>query len=68
MKKIIMASILSFVLLFAFGLVAYGEMAKEGLLSGTNTYAGTYKVISLDKKNFVFTYENRGRKTQGLPF
>jgi hypothetical protein len=59
-KKIIMASILSFVLLFAFGLVAYGEMAKEGLLSGTNTYAGTYKVIPLDKKNFVFTYENRG--------
>ena len=60
MKRIIMASILSFVLLFAFGMVAYGEMAKEGSLSGTNTYAGTHKIIPLDKKNFVFTYENRG--------
>ena len=60
MKRVIVASILSFVLLFAFGLVAYGEMAKEGTLSGTVTYAGTYKVIPLDKKNFVFTYENKG--------
>ena len=60
MKRVIVASILSFVLLFAFGLVAYGEMAKEGTISGTLTYAGTHKIIPLDKENFVFAYENRG--------
>jgi hypothetical protein len=38
MKRAIVASILAFVLLFALGLVAYGEMAKEGTLSGTVTY------------------------------
>ena len=41
MKRVIVASILAFVLLFAFELVAYGEMAKERTLSGTFTYAGT---------------------------
>jgi len=49
MKRAIVASILAFVLLFAFGLVAYGEMAKEGTLSGTVTYAGTHKFTPLDK-------------------
>ena len=60
MKRVIVASILSFVLLFAFGMVAYGEMAKEGSLSGTNTYAGTHKIIPLDKERFVLVYENMG--------
>jgi hypothetical protein len=49
MKRAIVASILAFVLLFAFGLVAYGEMAKERTLSGTVTYAGTHKFTPLDK-------------------
>ena len=60
MKRVIVASILSFVLLLAFGMSAYGEMAKEGSLSGTNTYAGTHKVIPLDKERFVLVYENMG--------
>jgi len=60
MKRVFAALILSFVLFFAFGLVSYGEMAKEGEISGTNTYAGTHKIIPLDKGNFVFTYENWG--------
>ena len=60
MKRVIVVSILSFVLLFAFGLVAYGEMAKEGKLSGTLTYAGTHKIIPLDKEHFVLVYENMG--------
>jgi len=60
MKRVVVASILSFVLLFAFGMVAYGEMAKEGSLSGTNTYAGTHKIIPLDKERFVLVYENMG--------
>jgi hypothetical protein len=60
MKRVIVASILAFVLLFAFGLVAYGEMAKEGTLSGTVTYAGTHKIIPLDKERFVLVNENMG--------
>jgi hypothetical protein len=60
MKRVIVASILSFVLLLAFGMVAYGEMAKEGSLSGTNTYAGNHKATSLDEKRFILVYENMG--------
>ena len=60
MKRVIVASILSFVFLFAFGMVAYCEMAKEGSFSGTNTYAGSHKIIPLDKEHFVLTYENFG--------
>ena len=55
MKKVIVASTLAFVILFA-----YGEMVKEGTLSGTVTYAGTHKFISLDKERFVMVYENMG--------
>jgi hypothetical protein len=60
MKKVIVASIIAFVLLSAFGLVAYGEMAKEGKLSGTVTYAGTHKFYPLDKERVVMVYENMG--------
>jgi hypothetical protein len=60
MKRLIVASTIAFVLLFAFGLVAYGEMAKEGTLSGTVTYAGTHKIIPLDKERVVLVYENMG--------
>lgn len=60
MKRLFVASILSFVLLFTIGIVAYGEMAKEGSLSGTNTYAGTHKVIPLDKERLIMVYENMG--------
>jgi len=35
-------------------------MAKEGTLSGTVTYAGTHKIIPLDKERFVMVYENMG--------
>lgn len=60
MKRVIAASIFSFVILFAFGMIAYGEMAKEGSLAGTNTYAGTHKIIPLDKERLVIVYENMG--------
>ncbi len=60
MKKMILTSILTFVLFVAFGPMAYAEMAKEGTLSGTVTYAGTHKIIPLDKQNFVLVYENMG--------
>jgi hypothetical protein len=71
MKRVIVASILSLVLLFTLGMVAYGEMAKEGSLSGTNTYAGTHRMIPLDKEHFVLVYENmgvRGSDTGDGPF
>ena len=60
MKRLFVASILSFVILFTIGITAHGEMAKEGLLSGTNTYAGTHKMIALDKERFILVYENMG--------
>ena len=60
MKRLFVASIISFVILFTIGITAHGEMAKEGLLSGTNTYAGTHKMIALDKERFILVYENMG--------
>lgn len=60
MKKMILTSILTLVLFVAFGPTAYAEMAKEGTLSGTTTYAGNHKIIPLDKQNFVIVYENMG--------
>jgi hypothetical protein len=35
-------------------------MPMEGTLSGTVTYAGTHKVIPLDKDHFIMVYENMG--------
>jgi hypothetical protein len=42
------------------GIQANAEMAKEGSLSGTVTYAGTHKVIPLVGENFILVYENTG--------
>ena len=55
MKKVIVSSILAFVLLFA-----YGEMVKKVTLSGTVIYAGTHKFNLLDKERVVMVYENMG--------
>lgn len=60
MKRIILASILVIAFLLAFVPISKAEMAKEGSLSGTVTYAGSHKVIPLDKERFVLTYENFG--------
>ena len=71
MKRVIVASILSFVLLFAFGLVAYGEMAKEGTDSGTNIYTATPTMASLDKDRYAIAFELLGvylSDTGGGPF
>ena len=59
MKKII-AIVITLFLSVAFGLVANAQMAKEGTSSGTVTYAGTHKVIPLDKDRFVMVYDNMG--------
>ena len=60
MKRIILAAILVIAFLLAFGPISNAEMAKEGTISGTVTYAGTYKTIPLDKENYVIAYENFG--------
>ena len=60
MKRIILASILVIAFLLAFMPISKAEMAKEGSLSGTVTYAGTHKFIPLDKERSVVTYENFG--------
>ena len=44
----------------ALGLAANAQIPKEGTLSGTVTYAGTQKVMPLDKDRFVMVYENMG--------
>jgi len=39
-------------------------MAKEGTISGTNSYAGTGKVTALDKDRLVISYENTGTQVE----
>ncbi len=60
MKKIIIGVLGTIFLYIAFGPVAYAQMPKEGTFSGTNTYAGTQKIMPLDKDRFVMVYDNIG--------
>jgi hypothetical protein len=60
MKKIIVAIVGMLFLSVVFGPVVYAQMPKEGTFSGTNTYAGTQKIMPLDKDRFVMVYDNMG--------
>ena len=60
MKKIIIVVVGAFFLSVAFGLVANAQMPKEGTISGTVNYAGTHKIIPLDKDRAVMVYDNMG--------
>lgn len=60
MRRTIMASVLTFVLLGTFGLVANAQMAKEGTGSTTTMYSGTPKHIPIDKDHFVIIYQTEG--------
>ena len=64
MNRRICALILMMAFLLGSAFAATGEMAKEGNISGTVTYAGTHKVIPLDKENLVITYENFGVRVE----
>ena len=64
MKKLIIVSISAFCFSVAVGLVANAQMPKEGTFSGTNSYAGTGKVIPLDKDRLVIFYENMGTQVE----
>jgi|GEM_PF-4818786 len=54
MKRVIVASILTFVLLFAFGFVAYGEMAVNSDLKGLRVLSAF--LISPGKYEEAATY------------
>ena len=61
MKKIILASALSLVLLVAFGLGAKAEMAKEGTFSITQYMSGTtFKAVPMGEEHFYMSYEMMG--------
>ncbi|MEN8123077.1 MAG: hypothetical protein ABFS35_22250 [Bacteroidota bacterium] len=60
MKKIIITLIMMIAFSLAFFQVSYAEMAKEGSFSGINFYAGSHKIIPLDKEHFVLSFENFG--------
>ena len=60
MKKIILASVLSLVLLVAFGLDAKAQMAKEGTASLTEYVSGTYKVLAMGEERLQITFEHMG--------
>jgi len=60
MRKIIMASVLTFFLLVAFGPVASAEMPKQGTSSGTMSYSGTHKIMLLGKERVQMNYEVMG--------
>ena len=60
MKKIAITLGLAIIFFVAFIQISYAEMEKEGSFSGTNFYAGSHKIIPLDKEHFVLSYENFG--------
>lgn len=60
MRKVIVTSVLTFIFLVAFWPFADAEMAKEGTVSGTSVYGGTYNVMPLEKDTYVVTFEHTG--------
>ncbi len=60
MKKIILASVLSLVLLVVFGLDAKAQPAKEGAYSATAIFSGTSKSLAMGKERVQITYEIMG--------
>ena len=60
MKKIILTSILTFVLLVAFGPMAYAEMAKEGSTSGKTYWITKFTIFPMGKELAQINYEGWG--------
>ena len=68
MKKLIIVSVFSLVLLVAFGhALKAEEIAKEGAGSGTQYYTGTSKVIKMGDERLQMTYELMGINTSDNP-
>ena len=74
MKKCLLCLLilgLSLIVSISLGWDAIAQTPKEGTFTGTNTYAGTHKVIPIDKDRAVILYENSGvyiDDSQGSPF
>ena len=60
MKKNVKIIIVFVIFLFAFGMEAMGQVAKEGTTSGTMTYSGTPKVLPMGQERLQMTYESFG--------
>jgi hypothetical protein len=60
MKKTVLVLMLSFVLLAVFGPETQAQLPKEGTLSYTDIYSGTYKVLPLGQEGVQMTYEVMG--------
>jgi hypothetical protein len=59
-KKIILATLFSLILLVTFGLAANAQMAKEGTYSSTEYISGTYKVVLMGEERLYLSYEYMG--------
>jgi hypothetical protein len=60
MKKSVLVLILSIVLLAAFGMEAKAQIPKEGTISNTLAYSGTFKAIPMGQERLQMTYEVMG--------
>jgi hypothetical protein len=60
MKKAVLALILGIALLVAFGMEAKAQIPKEGTISNTWAYSGTYKALPMGKERLQMTYEVMG--------
>jgi hypothetical protein len=60
MKKIILASVLTFALLLTIGLDAKAQPAKEGTYSCTYIYSGPFKILQMGEERLQMTYEIMG--------
>ena len=60
MKKIILASALSLVLLVVFGLEANAQMAKEGTFSGKAVLSATIRTLAMGEERLQLNYDCTG--------
>ena len=60
MKKVITSLILSLIVLAAFGMEAKAQIPKEGTISDTWAYSGTFKALPMEQERLQMTYEVMG--------
>ena len=60
MKKAVLALTLGIALLVAFGMEAKAQIPKEGAISNTWAYSGTFKSLPMGQERLQMTYEVMG--------
>jgi len=60
MKKAVLALILGIALLVAFGMEAKAQIPKEGTISDTWAFTGTFKALAMGQERLQMTYEVMG--------